>query len=65
MVTLDDDGYVRAGGVKIARYLPDEDALEFVAPRSRRRQAGRHRVIVRLTDIAAIRLKRSRLRKIP
>ena len=33
---LDDDGYVYIGGVKVARYIPERDTLQFLDKDKRR-----------------------------
>lgn len=46
------DNFVYVDHVRIARYLPDRRALEFIEPRTgRRRSRSRRRVIVRLEDL--------------
>lgn len=48
------DNFVFAGGVKIARLLPKERALEFVEPRTGASRDARRRVVVTLDEMAAL-----------
>jgi len=53
--TVDANGYVFANGIRIARYLHSDRALEFVEPRTgNHRGKDRRRVIVKLADLTDI-----------
>lgn len=55
-IVVDENSYLVIDGVKIARYLPDTRALEFIEPRSgHRRDGGRRRVVIKLVELAGIR----------
>jgi hypothetical protein len=48
------DNFVFAGGVKIARLLPKERALEFVEPRTGAGRDERRRAVVAIADLATL-----------
>ena len=50
-----ENNFIFAGGVRIARLLPQERALEFIEPRTgNTREKGRRVVVVSLDDLTGL-----------